>query len=176
MRPLKTQEESKVLAKLNYYIGDNTKTLLENYELRLNNKRIFLANKTLLTGASQIGRDEIIACGIILGKITKTEHFRITITGLHVLHKYALYKAWIKTSAEMNYLYGNNALKSHIFKISESIPINAGVFVFSQHQVPLGFGVMALNPTSYSNAKGGDSVILNQADNGEYIRNESTLS
>lgn len=176
MRILKPEEETKVKAKLQYYIGDNIDDLLKTYELRLNNQRVFLVSKELLKASSQIGRDHIITCGITLGKITKTNNFRITITSLHTLHKYALYKVWIKTSAEMNYLYGNNSLKSHIQKISESIPMNAGVFVFNQHQIPLGFGVMALSPNSYAKARNGDSVILNQADTGEYIRNEANLA
>lgn len=176
MRILKSDEDKKVMEKLENFIGDNVKDLLETYELRLNNQRIFLITKELLKASSQLGRDTIISCGVILGKITKTGNFKITITALHSLHKYALYKVWIKSSAEMNFLYGNNALKSHIQKISESVPMNATVFVYNQNQVPLGFGIMAVNPTSYEKARGGDAVVLTQADNGEYIRNEATLA
>lgn len=176
MRILKPEEEQKVMEKLEYYIGDNAKELLSIYSLRLNNQRIFLATKEVMKASSQLGRDQIAVCGVTLGKFTKGNNFRITITALHTLHKYALYKAWIKSSAEMNFLYGNNALKSHISKVSEDVPINAGVFVYSQNQVPLGFGVMSVNPASYAKARGGDAIILRQADNGEYIRNETNIS
>lgn len=176
MRTLKPEEEQKVMDRLQYYIGDNVKDLLSIYDLRLNNQRIFLLKKELIRACSQLGRDQIIACGITLGKITKSGSFRITITALHVLHRFALHRIWIKTSAEMSFLYGNNALKSHVHKISETIPMNAGVFVFSQHDVPLGFGVMSVNSTSYAKARGGDAVILRQADTGEYIRNEANLA
>ncbi|KAM0681652.1 ribosome biosynthesis protein nip7 [Glugoides intestinalis] len=175
MRILKADEEEKVMNKLKFYIGDNINDLLKEYELRLNNQRVFLITKTLLKACSQLGRDQIVSCGVILGKITKTENFRIKITAMHVLHKFAIHKVWIKTSAEMNFLYGNNALKSHIHKVSESIPLNAAVFVYDSKEVPLGFGVMAVNSTSYSNARGGDAIVLTQADNGEYIRNENNI-
>lgn len=176
MRKLKQEEEQKVLERLNYYIGDNTQEILSQYELMLNNQRVFLVKKDILKASSQIGRDSIVMCGVILGKITKTNNFRITITALHTLHKYALHKVWIKTSAEMNFLYGNNALKSHIHKISENIPLNAGIFVYDSHDIPLGFGVMSVNPTSYSRAHAGDAIVLTQADNGEYIRNEKNIA
>lgn len=176
MRVLKTDEDQKVKEKLKTFVGDNIKELLEKYELRLNNQRVFLVTKELLKASSQLGRDDIISCGVILGKITKTGNFKITITSLHTLHRYGIYKVWIKLSAEMNYLYGNNTLKSHIQKLSESIPMNATVFVFNQNQIPLGFGIMALSPSSYEKARGGDSVVLTQADNGEYIRSETSLA
>lgn len=175
MRILKEEEERKVIDRLQYYVGDNMAELLSTYKLRLNNQRVFLVTDELLKASSQLGRDQIISCGIILGKITKGENFRVTITALQTLHKYANHKVWIKTSAEMNFLYGNNALRSHIHKISESIPQNAGVFVYNVHDVPLGFGVMAVNQTSYAKARGGVQVVLTQADTGEYIRNERNI-
>lgn len=176
MRTLKPEEERKVLEKLQTYIGDNQQELLSQYELRLNNQRVYLMTKELLKASSQIGREKIISCGITLGKITKTEKFRIAITALNILGKFAQHKVWIKASAEMSYLYGNNALKSHIFKISENIPMNGAVFVYNQRDIPLGFGVVSVNPNSYTKARGGDTVILTQADNGEYIRNEKNLA
>lgn len=175
MRTLKSEEEKKVLDKLQIYIGDHHKDLLSDYELRLNNQRVYLIKKELLKAISQIGRDKIASCGITLGKVTKTENFRISVTAMYVLSQYALHKVWIKASAEMNYLYGNNALKSHIFKISENIPMNGAVFVYNQRDIPLGFGLVSVNPNSYTKARGGDSVILTQADTGEYIRNEKNL-
>lgn len=175
MRVLKPEEEKKVMDKLQYYIGDNTKDLLSGYKLRLNNQRVFLATDELLRACSQLGRGQIVACGSILGKMTKSENFRVAVTAVHTLHRYANHKVWIKSSAEMNFLYGNNALKSHVHKVSENIPLNAGVFVYNAHDLPLGFGVMAVNPASYSRANGGDPVVLAQADNGEYIRNEKNI-
>lgn len=175
MRKLKEEEEKKVLTKLQFFIGDNIKDLLGIYVLRLNNQRVFLTTDELLKASSQLARDQIITCGVLLGKFTKGDNFRIAITALHVLHKFANHKVWIKTSAEMNFLYGNNAIKSHIHKISENIPLNAGVFVYDSHDIPLGFGVMAVGPASYTKAKGGAPIVLTQADTGEYIRNERNI-
>ncbi|KAL6122844.1 nip7 [Nucleospora cyclopteri] len=176
MRNLKETEMEKVLAKLKIYLGDNVKDLLEEKTLQLNNQRVFLISKKLQKACSQIGRKQIISAGTILGKFTKTDNFRITITSLHKLYKYGIHKVWLTDSAENNFLYGNNALKSHIHKISESIPINAGIFVFNKNNTPLGFGLIAVNQNSYQKARGGDIVILNQSDNGEYIRNEIALA
>lgn len=176
MRPLKEEEENKVLRKLKLFLGDSVSELLTVYKLQYNNQKVLLVTDEILKATAQIKRDEIMAAGIILGKFTKTEQFRITITALHVLHKYALNKVWLKASAEMNFLYGNNALRSHVQKVSENIPMNGGVFVFNHHSTPLGFGVMAISPTSYSKARGGDIAVLVQGDCGEYIRSETNLA
>lgn len=176
MRPLKEEEQVKIMGKLRLFIGDAIKELLEDTQLYYNNQKVLLLSDKLLKATSQIKRKELIAAGSIIGKLTKNNNFRITITALHVLHKYALHKVWIKDSAEMNFLYGNNAIKSHIQKISEAIPINAGVFVYNNNNTPLGFGVIAVSPASYEKARGGDIVVLLQADNGEYIRKEVAVA
>lgn len=176
MRTLKSDEEVKVLAKLKLFIGDHVQELLENHKLYLNNQKILLITEEQLKAVGQIKRENIVSCGVIIGKFTKNNNFRITISSLHTLHRYAIHKVWIKLSAEMNYLYGNNALKSHVLKISENIPMNAGLFVYNQYDTPLGFGLMAVNNNSYSRARTGDIVVLNQSDNGEYVRSEANIA
>lgn len=176
MRQLTEEEESKVFKRLEVYIGDAIKDLMENKVLMYNNQKVLLMNQKLLKAVSQISRKKLICAGVIIGKFTKSQHFRITITALNTLHIYALHKVWIKYSAEMNYLYGNKALKSHIYKISENIPINSGVFVYNQNNTLLGFGIITVSSTSYARARGGNPVLVNQADNGEYIRNETAIA
>lgn len=176
MRALTGEEEEKVMSKLRQFIGDATKDLLEDRQLCYNNQKVLLVSERMRKATSQIPRKQLVSCGEVVGKFTKGNSFRITIAALHVLHRYALHKVWIKASAEMNFLYGNNALKSHVQKVSEDIPINAGVFVYNHVNTPLGFGIIAVNPTSYSRARGGDPVVLLQADNGEYIRKEATVT
>lgn len=176
MRLLKEEEEAKVLKKLENLLGDQIKDLLENKKLYFNNKKVLLVTDEQVKAVSQFSRDKIISVGVIIGKFTKNDNFRITISSLSTLQKYGLYKVWIKPSAEMNFLYGNNALKSHILRISENIPRNAGVFVYNQYDTPLGFGLMAVNNNSYNRARTGDIVVLTQADNGEYIRNEANIA
>lgn len=176
MRELNETENKKVYKKLQLFIGDSNSKLVENNRLMFNNNKVCLIPEHLFKGTSQIKRKNLISAGSIIGKFTKTGNFRITITALNALHAYAMHKVWIKASAEMNYLYGNNALKSHIQKLSESIPMNAGVFVYNHNNVLLGFGVLAVSPTSYDKAKGGDIAVLRQGDNGEYIRDELSVA
>lgn len=76
----------------------------------------------------------------------------------------------------MNYLYGNNALKSHVYRLSENIPINTGVFVYNQNDICLGYGVCAIKPEKYPEAKGYQLVVIRQGDNGEYIRSEDKVA
>jgi len=176
MRTLQPEEEEKVLRKLQLYIGDNKDELLKENGLYYNNQRILLISEEMLKSVSQIKRKELVACGTIIGKITKHNNFRVTVTAIHALEKYAINKAWIKSSAEMNFLYGNNALKSHIHKISEEIPMNGGVFVYNQSNTPLGFGIVAVPSANMPKLRGGDIIVINQADNGEYIRKETMLA
>ena len=84
--------------------------------------------------------------------------------------KQSQYKVWVKPSAEMSFLYGNNVTKQGLARITENTPQYAGVVVFSMSDIPLGFGVasqstdhcQALDPTG--------NVVLHQADIGEYLR------
>lgn len=176
MRALSEQEEEKVVGKLRLFVGDATKDLLSDKRLHYNNQKILLITDGILKATSQLKRKEIISAGTIIGKFTKHDNFRITITALHALQEYALHRVWIKASAEMNFLYGNNALRSHVQKVSEDIPMNAGVFVYNHANTPLGFGILAVGPSSYAKARGGDIVVLQQADNGEYVRRELSIA
>ncbi|OQS54565.1 nip7 [Ecytonucleospora hepatopenaei] len=176
MREITLEEQEKIFKKLRIYIGDNIEHVLKNKKLLLNNMRVFICSETLLKACSQIGRKQLVSAGIILGKFTKTDNFKITITGVEYLSKHGLHKVILADNGEMNFLYGNNALKSHVHKVSENILINEGVFVYNKNQLLLGFGLMAINQNSYQKARTGDIVVLNQADNGEYIRNETSLS
>lgn len=176
MRTLTEDEEKKVMNKLHIFIGDAKKDLLEGNVLYYNNQKVLLLSSQLLKATSQIKRKQIISAGPIIGKFTKGNNFRITITAMNILHKYALHKVWIKASAEMNFLYGNNALRSHIQKVSEDIPMNGGVFAYNHNGTPLGFGIIAVAPSSYAKARGGDVILLSQVDNGEYIRKETNIA
>ncbi|ORD99739.1 NIP7 [Hepatospora eriocheir] len=176
MRALKEDELKKVEMKVKSFVGDNIEKVFEDKLLKYNNQKVYLASEQLFKQASQFSRDELQSVGTILGRFTKTGNFRIKITGLRVIEKYALNKVWLNKTAEMNFLYGHNAIKAHIYKMSESIPMNAGVIVYNQDSLLLGFGITAVSPTSFQRARSGDKIILTQADNGEYIRNESNLT
>ncbi|UYV61878.1 K02A2.6-like [Cordylochernes scorpioides] len=87
----------------------------------------------------------------------------------------AEHKVWVKASAETSFLYGENVYKSGLGRLTEGIPQNAGVAVFSLADVPLGFGIMAKSTTDCRRAKPFSAVVFNQADVGLYIRDEDHI-
>lgn len=177
MRDLRVDEENKVLKKLKYFIGDNIKEIInDDRRLYLHKRRVLLINNTVAKAVSPVAINSLAFAGTIIGKFTKNDNFRLKISCLNLLAPYAIYKIWIKKSAEMNYLYGNNALKSHIHRISDTVPLNAGVFVYSQNDIPLGFGVTSHRPEAYQELKGYDIVVIRQSDNGEYVRHEHKIA
>lgn len=125
--------------------------------------------------STNIGTDELVSLGTIVGKFTKTKKFHLRITFLEYMAQYAKYKVWIKPSSEMSFLYGNNVVKSGLGRITENTPQYAGVVVYNMNDVPMGFGIAAqttnmckdLEPTAY--------VVLHQADIGEYLRVEDEM-
>lgn len=48
------------------------------------------------------------------------------------------YKVWVKPSAELSFLYGNNVLKAGLGRITQDSPQNQGVVVYSMSDIPLG--------------------------------------
>ncbi|KAH9411478.1 UPF0113 Pre-PUA domain-containing protein [Ordospora pajunii] len=173
MRDLKPQEKNDVLEKLNFFIGDNVGRIIDkDNKIVFHHQRVMLVSENVYAATSMIPRKCIAIAGTVLGKFTKTGRFRLGVAALHILSQYAIHRVWIKSSAEMCYLYGNNSLKSHVFRLSEGIPQNAGVVVYNQNDVPLGFGVTSLSAQAYSTAKGHALVLLRQVDAGMYIRDE----
>ncbi|EOB11336.1 60S ribosome subunit biogenesis protein NIP7 [Nosema bombycis CQ1] len=177
MRDLRADEENKVMNKLKFFIGDNIKEIVnKDRNLYLHKRRVLLINKNVAKAVSPIGIKSLVFAGTIIGKFTKNDNFKLKISSLNLLSPFAIYKVWIKKSAEMNYLYGNNALKSHIHRITDSIPLNSGVFVYSQNDIPLGFGVTSHKPEAFQGLKGYNIVVIRQGDNGEYVRGEHKIT
>ena len=127
-------------------------------------------NKAVLLVAESISRDQLFSAGICIGKFTKSGKFRIHITALDYLAKYARYKVWLKPGGEQVYLYGNNVLKTHIAKMTDGVPRHAGVVLFSVSDIPLGFGVAARSTEESLKVQPHDIAVFHQADIGEYIR------
>jgi 60S ribosome subunit biogenesis protein NIP7 len=50
---------------------------------------------------------------------------------------------WLKASAEQQFLYGHNVMKSGLGRISESVGKYQEVVLYSMADVPLGFGPTA---------------------------------
>ena len=115
---------------------------------------------------------KLISFGTCLGKFTKTGKFRLNITALDYLAKYAQYKIWIKPNGEQMFLYGHHIVKSHIDRITEDTPANAGVVIFNIKDVPIGFGTTAKSAVDLKDCNPNMIFVYNQSDVGEYLRVE----
>ena len=125
--------------------------------------------------AAHIGKDELVGAGTCFGKFTKTKKFKLHITCLEYLAKYAKFKVWVKPNGEQTYLYGNHVLKGHLARKNENTPSNIGVVVFSITDIPLGFGVCMKTTQQCRDLDPTQVVVINQADVGEYLRSEEEI-
>ncbi|KAK8820101.1 hypothetical protein WA577_006170 [Blastocystis sp. JDR] len=180
MRPL-TEEETKLFfEKLTKYIGPNVEQLLNRKDdphcFRLHRDRVYYVSERVLRLATNVGRDNLISIGTKFGRFNKNHHFRLHITCLDYLAQYAQYKAWVKPSAEMTFLYGNHITKGGLARISDGCPQYGGIVVFNMNNVPLGFGVTAQTTDVIRGQDAASIAILHQSDIGEYLRDETILA
>ena len=176
MRPLTDEETKLVFEKLVKYIGKKITYMVDNEEnnfvFRLHKNRVYYCNEEMIKFVINFEKKKLISFGTCLGKFTKTGKFRLNITALDYLAKYAQYKIWLKPNGEQLYLYGHHVIKSHIERISEDTPVHAGVVIFNIKDVPLGFGTTAKSAMDLKNAEPNNIVVYNQDDIGEYLRVE----
>jgi 60S ribosome subunit biogenesis protein NIP7 len=109
MRPL-TEEESKTFfEKLNKYIGENVRLLLERsdgtYCFRFHRDRVYYCKEEIMKKAAHFPRKDLISFGTCFGKFSKTRIFRLNVTALEFLAPYAKHKVWLKPSAEQQVNY-----------------------------------------------------------------------
>jgi len=166
--------------KLSKYIGDNVKLLIDRsdgvYCFRLHNERVYYVSEMLMKQAGMIPKEQLISLGTCFGKFTKTKKFRLHITALEFLAPYCNHKIWLKSSAEQQFLYGHHVTKSGLGRITENTPKYQGVVLYSMSDLPLGFGVAAKATADCRHADPMNIVAFHQADIGEYIRSEDTLT
>jgi 60S ribosome subunit biogenesis protein NIP7 len=129
----------------------------------------------LVKAAGSVGREKLISIGRCFGKFSKTGKFRLHITALDLLARYAMNKVWVKPTVEQSFLYGNNVLKSGLGRITENTEKFDGVIVFNMSDLPLGFGRAARSTDECRYVSSGDIVAINQADLGEYLRDEEVI-
>ncbi|KAL7672125.1 hypothetical protein ACOME3_007019 [Neoechinorhynchus agilis] len=180
MRPLTDDELKSVFSKIKFFIGDNIKLLIDRadgeYGFRLHKDRVYYSRLDLIKKAQIFPRKSVQSFGLCIGKFTKSGKFHLHVTALDIIAPYAKNKIWLKESAQMQFLYGQNPLRSGIGRLSEAIPKYDGVVVFSMNDTPLGFGVAAKSTTECRSVVDPLTVVcFNQADVGQYIRNESEL-
>ncbi|NWY10617.1 NIP7 protein, partial [Aphelocoma coerulescens] len=206
MRPLTEAETRAVFEKLGKYIGENIQLLVDRpdgtYCFRLHRDRVYYLSEKLLKLAACVPRESLVAPGTCFGKFTKSQKFRLSVTALDFLAPYAKYKVWVKPGSEQSFLYGNHVLKSGLGRITESTAQYQGVVVYSMADVPLvsarprpglrwgtrwatsltsssppqGFGVAAKSTQECRKVDPLAIVVFHQADVGEYVRNEDTLT
>ncbi|XP_033115218.1 60S ribosome subunit biogenesis protein NIP7 homolog isoform X1 [Anneissia japonica] len=180
MRPL-TEEETKIFfEKLSKYIGENIKMLIDRpdgtYCFRFHRERVYYVSELIMKRAANISRENLISFGSCFGKFTKTMKFRLHVTALDFLAPYAKFKVWVKPGSEQSFLYGNHVLKSGLGRITENTAKYQGVIVYSMSDIPLGFGVASKSTQECRHTDPISIVVFHQADIGEYLRNEETLT
>ncbi|KAK2948166.1 putative 60S ribosome subunit biogenesis protein NIP7 like protein [Blattamonas nauphoetae] len=179
MRPLSDQETKTLFEKLSKYIGRNLKYMIdredEKYCFRLHNDRVYYVSERLVKAAGCFGRKEILSIGQCLGKFSKSGKFRLQITALEYIARYAPHKIWIKPTIEQSFLYGNHVMKSGLGRITDDTERYEGVAVFNMADLPLGFGITSKSTLECRTGTSGDIVAFNQADVGQYLRDEETL-
>merc|ERR1711915_850621 len=162
------------------YIGENIKLLLDRadgaYCFRLHKDRVYYVSEKIMKQAANVSRDNLVSFGTCFGKFTKTNKFRLHITALDFLAPYSQHKMWLKASAEQQFLYGHHVTKSGLGRITENTDQYQGVIVYSMNDLPIGFGVAAKATAECRHADPMNIIAFHQADIGEYIRSEDTLT
>lgn len=180
MRPMTEAETVAVFEKLKKYVGDNLKAIVDRpdgeYCFRLSKDRVYYARKDVFLRANNVGRKELISFGTCIGKITGSGKFMLQITALDLLAQFASHKLWLKPNAEQSYTFGNDVAKSGLGRITEDTEQSQGLVVYSMNDIPLGFAVAARSTAQCRKADPGAVVAFNQADIGEYLREEDTLA
>lgn len=180
MRPLTDEETKTFFEKLSKYIGENIKQLIDRpdgtYCFRLHKDRVFYISEELMKRAANVARPNLVSFGTCFGKFTKTGKFKLQITALEYLAPFAKFKIWVKSSAEQQFVYGHHIMKSGLGRITENCPQYQGIVVYSMNDLPLGFGVSAKSTAECRHADPMTIIAFHQADIGEYIRSEETLT
>ena len=180
MRPLTEEETEIFFEKLAKYIGDNIALLIDRpdapHVFRLHRDRVYYVSEDILRKATNIARDNLCSVGVCFGRFSKKLKFRLHITALTYLAPYAKYKVWVKPAQEQSFLYGNHVLKSGLARMTEACPQYQGVVVNSMADVPIGFGATARSTEDCRTMDPTAVVVFRQADVGEYLRDEDTLT
>lgn len=124
----------------------------------------------LARACSNFKSNLIVSCGIMVGKITHNNNFHINVTALPLLEQFAKHKVWLTKAGEQGFLYNADVQRSHISKMTDGIPTNAGIVVFNDQDGAIGFGVMTKNGIDAQRAEFMSKIVIHQGDVGEYLR------
>eukprot|EP00768_Dysnectes_brevis_P007736 gnl/Dysnectes_brevis/664_a732_6378.p1 GENE.gnl/Dysnectes_brevis/664_a732_6378~~gnl/Dysnectes_brevis/664_a732_6378.p1 ORF type:complete len:145 (+),score=14.98 gnl/Dysnectes_brevis/664_a732_6378:158-592(+) len=140
-----------------------------------NKDRVYYMSESTEKQCHAFARKQLHSAGILIGKFTHSKKFHLSITSLPILAQFATYKVWLTAPGELTFLYKNNINKSHIAKLADSMPVNVGVVVCSESNEPIGFGVSAKSTLDSGRSSPHATIIIHQADVGEYLRGQDTL-
>lgn len=161
------------------FVGKNVGKILQHprepHCFRIQKDRIYYVSETVMKYATTIARKNLLALGTCFAKITHSGRIHLQITCLDFLAQHAEHKVWLKSNAEMSFLYGNNVAKVGLARITDAAPQYAGVIVYNLQDLPLGFGVLAHPTEKCKDLDPTANVVLHQADIGEYLRNEDSM-
>lgn len=179
MRELKPSEAQIFFSKLARYVGTSVEDLITReggqFVFRVIKNRVYYMSNEVERIAHPVARKKLLGAGLLVGRFTHHGHFHIRITALPLLAMYAQYKIWLTPAAELSFLYKNDVMRSHIARMSDGIPENAGVVVFSADGQPIGFGVSTKAGVDAIRSDPGSKVVIHQGDVGEYLRDQDTM-
>ena len=180
MRPLRKEEPRIFFDKLNQFIGNNAERLLKRdgaeWTFRVHKDRVYYLRKDIADLCPPFASKLLLSAGICMGKFTKKGRFFLHVTCLPIIAPIAQYKVWIKSSAELGFLYGQHILNEGVQNIDEGVNRGAGVVVYNSNDLPIGLGIALQSSVSLRNASPIVHAIARVGDLGEYLRNESTVT
>jgi len=179
MRPLTDDEIKSLFEKLDKYIGNNIRLLVDrpdgSFCFRLHKDRVYYVSEEVMRRSTSISRENLVSLGTRIGKFSKKGNFKLHITALTHIAPYAKYKVWLKPSMEQSFLYGNHVLKGGLARMTEATPKYQGVIICNMNDVPLGFGATAFSTEECRALDPTRIVVFHQADLGEYLRDEQLM-
>ncbi|NXO68612.1 NIP7 protein, partial [Phainopepla nitens] len=178
-RPLTEAETRAVFEKLGKYIGENIQLLVDRpdgtYCFRLHRDRVYYLSEKLLKLAASVPRESLVAPGTCFGKFTKSQKFRLSITALDFLAPYAKVEHGA-VPGRRGVLHGRRAAGE---RPALRGPCRGGTRRAGLPHlpfVPQGFGVAAKSTQECRKVDPMAIVVFHQADVGEYVRKEDTLT
>lgn len=117
--------------------------------------------------AANISADKLVSLATCFGKFTKTHKFWLHVRALEYLAKC---KVRIKPGVKQPFLCGEHVLNSGLGQITEHSRYK-GAVVYSVADIPLGFCLLKIAMKLTLAV-----VVLHQADIGEYVLHEETLT
>ena len=177
MRPLTQKEVRLLFEKLALFIGDNVKPLLERDEgqwtFAVHKNRVYYMREDIFNHCKNFAEKLLLSAGVNIGQFTKKGRFFLYFTALPIISPLAKYKVWVKSSAEVGFLYGQDILKEGVENIQEGTHRGAGVVVYNASNMPIGLGIALQSSTSLHRCLPTIKAVARIGDIGEYLRSEN---